>query len=420
MDAAIVAIGSELTLGRIVDTNSAWLSRRLMTLGVKPLVHLSAPDERGAVIQALRDAAARAKVIVVTGGLGPTEDDLTRDAITEALGVPLELHEPSLDAIQKMFAGFGRTMSPSNRRQALFPRGARILANAHGTAPGFSVELFGARLYCMPGVPREMFKMYERHVEPELAALAKLPPGSIAERMLRTHGIPESALGEATADLVPKDDPSAEIAWCVQDAEGTILLTFTVRDAKDPAAAAARADGMIRAARERLGRKVCVVGPKNLAERVLELLAERGRTLSTAESCTGGRVAAALVAVAGASRSFIEGVVAYADQVKVRRLGVPEELLAKHGAVSEPVARAMAEGERKAAGTDYALAITGVAGPDGGSAEKPVGLVFVALAGPKGTQVLERKLWGDRGRVQVLACAAALDLLRLALEDEVG
>ncbi len=418
MDAAIVAIGSELTTGRIVDTNSAWLSRRLMTLGVKPVVHLAAPDERPAVVLALRDAAARAKAIVVTGGLGPTEDDLTRDAIAEAMGVPLDLHEPSLAKVEAIYRSFGRAMPPSNRRQALFPRGARILENDHGTAPGFSVELFGARLWCMPGVPREMFKMYERHVEPDLAALAKLPPGSIAELMLRTSGIAESALGEATADLVPKDDPSAEIAWCVQDMEGTILLTFTCRDREDPARARARAEGLIRTARERLGRKVCVVGPATLPERVLELLAERKRTVSTAESCTGGRVASWLVAVPGSSRSFVESVVAYANDSKVKRLGVPEELIAEHGAVSSPVARAMAEGERKAAGTDYALAITGVAGPDGGSAEKPVGLVFIALAGPRGTEVLERKFWGDRGRVQVLASAAALDLLRMALEDE--
>lgn len=418
MEAAIVAIGSELTTGRIVDTNSAWLSRRLMTLGVKPVVHLAIPDEKAAIIQGLRETAARAKAIVVTGGLGPTDDDLTRYAIAEALGVPLDLHEPSLEKVKAIFAKYGRTMSPSNRRQAEFPRGAKVLENDHGTAPGFSVELFGARLWCMPGVPREMFKMFERHVEPDLAALANLPPGSIAERMLRTCGIAESALGEQTTDLVSPDDPSAEIAWCVQDGEGTILLTFTCRDRANPAAARERAEGLIQKARERLGRRVCVVGPQTLAERVLELLRERDRTVSTAESCTGGRIASWLTAVPGASKSFLEGTVAYANEVKTRRLGVPEELLAEHGAVSEPVARAMAEGSRKQSGTDYAIGVTGIAGPDGGTDAKPVGLVFIALAGPKGTHVVERRFWGDRNRIQVLASSSALDMLRMALEDE--
>ncbi|HZU96784.1 MAG TPA: competence/damage-inducible protein A [Planctomycetota bacterium] len=417
MDAAIVAIGSELTTGRIVDTNSAWISRRLMTLGVKPVFHIAIPDERKAVIRGLRDAADRARFIVITGGLGPTEDDLTRDAIAEAMGAPLELDPPSLAFIEGLFAKLGRPMSPSNKRQALFPRGARILDNDCGTAPGFSVELYGARLYCMPGVPREMFRMWERHVEPELAREAGLPPGSIAERMLRTCGIAESALGEATADLVRPDDPKEEIAWCVQDGEGTIVLTFTVRDPENPKAAAERADALLRAARERLGKKVCVVGPRTLSEHVLDRLEERKRTLATAESCTGGRVASWITAVPGASASFHEGVVAYANDVKVRRLGVSEALLAEHGAVSEPVARAMAEGVRSASGADYGIGITGIAGPDGGTAEKPVGLVFLALAGPRGTRVVERRFWGDRGRIQIQASATALDMLRLELEE---
>ncbi|MBI3723310.1 competence/damage-inducible protein A, partial [bacterium] len=171
MDAAIVAIGTELTTGRQVDTNSAWLSRRLMAIGVKPIFHVSCPDEKPAVIATLRDAAARAKALVVTGGLGPTEDDLTKDAVAEALAVPLELDRPSLERIEAIYARVGRPMPPSNRRQAEIPRGARILDNDCGTAPGFSIDLFGARLWSMPGVPREMMRMYERHVEPDLARL---------------------------------------------------------------------------------------------------------------------------------------------------------------------------------------------------------------------------------------------------------
>jgi nicotinamide-nucleotide amidase len=418
MDAAIVAIGTELTTGRIVDTNSAWLSRRLMVLGVKPLYHCAVPDERPAVIQALREAASRAKAIVVTGGLGPTEDDLTRDAVAQALGVGLELDRPSLEKIEAIYSKLGRAMPPSNRRQAEIPKGARILDNDCGTAPGFALELFGARLWSMPGVPREMFRMWERHVEPELARLAGLPPGSLAERTLRTSGIAESALGELVQSLVPPDDPEAEIAYCVKDDEATIVLTFTVRNPRDPAAAAARADALVRAAKERIGRKVAVTGLATLPERVLELLGERGRTVATAESCTGGRIAAWLTAVPGASKSFHEGVVAYANEVKVERLGVSADLLARHGAVSAEVARAMAAGIRERARADYGIGVTGVAGPDGGTEAKPVGLVHLALAGPGGVVALERRFWGDRGRVQTQASATALDMLRLALEDE--
>jgi nicotinamide-nucleotide amidase len=425
MDVAIVAVGSELTTGRVVDTNSAWISRRLMTAGLKPIYHVCVPDERPAVIQALREATSRAKGVVVSGGLGPTEDDLTRDAIAEAAQVPLEFHPPSLERIEAIYASFGRAMPVSNRRQAEFPRGARILDNDCGTAPGFSLDLWGARLWSMPGVPREMFRMWERWVEPELRAFAGISEGSIVERTLRTCGIAESALGERVCDLVPRGDPEAEIAYCVKDDEGTILLTFTVRNSRDPEAAARRADSLAREAAERLGRKVCVTGTATLPERVVSLLVERRRTLAVAESCTGGRVSAWITAVPGASACFREGVVVYANEAKVKHASVPEELIARHGAVSAEVARALAVGIRANAGTDYGLGITGIAGPTGATPEKPVGLVHLAFAGPPATPGgapvvahVERRFAGDRGRIQVQATAAAIDLLRLALEDE--
>jgi nicotinamide-nucleotide amidase len=225
--------------------------------------------------------------------------------------------------------------------------------------------------------------------------------------------------------MVPLADPEAEIAYCVKDEEGTIVLTFTVRKPQDPDAGARRADALLHEARERLGRKVCVVGPQTLPERVVGFLAERRRTLAVAESCTGGRIAAWLTAVPGASTSFREGVVAYANETKVARLGVPEDLLAKHGAVSAEVARAMAQGVRRSAGTDYGIGVTGIAGPGGGSPDKPVGLVHLALIGPPDVPGgepcvthVERRFVGDRGRVQVQATATAIDMLRLALEDE--
>jgi nicotinamide-nucleotide amidase len=421
MQAAIVAIGSELTTGRVTDTNSTWIERRLLALGVPCSGVVVCPDELGVIQDAVRFECAHAGAVIVTGGLGPTDDDLTRQAIAALLGVPLELHSPSLERIEAMFRAFGRTMPEINRRQAEFPRGADVLDNDWGTAPGFAVNVGSSRVLSVPGVPREMRAMWERHVEPAIAKLAGVAPGAIAERTLLTCQIAESSLNERVGDLVPRGDPDVEVAYCVHDTIGTIELTFRVRNHGDPAAAKARVDALATAARERLGRKVCAEGAQSLAERTVALLLEKKRTLAIAESCTGGRVAAAFTAIPGVSASLLEGLVVYSNESKTRLAGVDPELIRAHGAVSVEVARALALGARAGAHADYGIGVTGIAGPGGGSPEKPVGLVHLALAAPTGAvEVATRRFPGDRARIQILATATAVDLLRLALEDDAG
>lgn len=406
--AAILAVGTELTTGRRLDTNSAWLSRRLEGLGFTVALHLSCPDDEAAIARGLarcREEAAGA--IVVTGGLGPTSDDRTREGVARLLGVPLEHHEPAWVAIQERFARFGRVVTESNRRQAEHPRGSRVLENELGTAPGIAFELEGTPVWLLPGVPREMRWLWERHLLPALRAVA---PGERQEWTLRTVGIAESALGERLAPL--EAEPGVDFRYAVEEALGTIEVTLVLaRGDERMAALQARA-------REALGEHVCAEGGETLAGAVARLLLEKRLTAATAESCTGGRVAAFLTAIPGVSAAFLEGLVTYSNAAKTRLLGVPEPLIAAHGAVSEEVARAMAAGVRERAQADLGLGVTGIAGPDGGSPEKPVGLVHFGLALRTGeVRHLRRVLPGDREQIQVRAAATALDLLRKAARD---
>lgn len=391
-----------------MDTNSAWLSRRLEGLGFRVVAHLSCADDERAIARALERAGQDARVVVVTGGLGPTSDDLTREGAARLLGVELLHHEPSWVAIQERFARFGRVASPSNRRQADLPRGARALENQLGTAPAFAFERGGVRYFSLPGVPREMRWLWEHHLLPALEPLA---PGARREWTFRTVGIAESALGERLESI--ERQGGVEVRYAVEEALGTIEVTLLL-EANDPRAeerlAALRAE-----ARAALGEHVCAEGGETLAAALARTLLERGLTVATAESCTGGRVAAFLTAIPGVSAAFQEGVVSYANQAKTRLLGVPDQLIAAHGAVSEPVARAMAAGVRERAGVDLGLGVTGIAGPDGGSAEKPVGLVHLAVARRDGQVTHLRRVFpGEREQIQIRAAAAGLDLLRLA------
>lgn len=406
--AAILTVGTELTTGRRQDTNSGWLARQLEGLGFQVVSHASVLDDEAAIARALSRCAEDAGVVIVTGGLGPTSDDLTREGAARLLGVPLEHHEPSWEAIQARFARFGRTASPSNRRQAQCPRGATPLENEVGTAPALTFEHQGARFWSLPGVPREMRWLWERHLLPALRARS---PGERTEWSFRTVGIAESSLGEALGEI--EREPGVEVRYAVEEALGTIEVTLVL--GPEVAAALPRLQGLARAA---LGEHVCAEGPETLAQAVGRLLLERGLTLATAESCTGGRVAAFLTAIPGISAAYLQGVVSYSNEAKTRLVGVPAELLAARGAVCEEVARALASGARERAGADLGLGVTGVAGPGGGSEEKPVGLVHFAVARRDGeVRHLRRVLPGDREQIQVRAAAVALDLLRKAARD---
>ncbi len=398
--AVILAQGDELLIGQTVDTNSNWLAGRLWALGVPVRRKITAPDELPEIVAVLREAATLGEVIVSTGGLGPTTDDWTAEAAALAFDMPLEEHPDAMAQVSARYALWGRPVGPGAQKQALIPRGARVLQNHWGTAPGFAIDLPGASLWFMPGVPREMRPLFETAIEPEIRARFALRPPRLS--ILRTTGVPEGELSERLAGL---EEPGLNIGYRAMTGEVQVKLRF------DAELSDARRETLLADARARIGAGVFGEDSGDLSEVVGALLAERGQTLATAESCTAGRIAQWVAAVPGASRYLLEGAVVYSNEAKVRTCQVRPEDLAAHGAVSEPVARQLAEGIRARAGATWGIGVTGVAGPGGGTPEKPVGTVYVSVAGPGVSEVRRLKLPGDRDRVQGLSAAAALALL---------
>jgi nicotinamide-nucleotide amidase len=396
-----ISTGDEIVRGRSVDTNAPWIARRAVEEGVLRAFHAAVGDDLEGLAVAFASAAERADFVVVSGGLGPTADDYTRRAAARAAGVDLVLVSELLEAIEQRFAERGIPMPESNRTQAYVPDGATPLPNPLGTAPGFRLDLHGCSLYFLSGVPREMEVMFDAHVLPALRE-ARGEGVTGAYRSLSTYGRPEAFVDEALRDLFDTEGVSVGLTALY----GTIRVTIQSAGPD----AAERATAVEEEARRRLGG--LVLEAPTLEESVVALLADRGLTLAAAESCTGGLVARLITDVPGASAPFRGGVVAYANGAKTDLLGVPPDLLAAHGAVSEPVARAMAEGARRALGADLAVATTGVAGPSGGSDEKPVGLVHVALASPKGTEARRILLPGDRESVRRFSANVALGMAR--------
>ena len=412
MSAEILCIGTELLLGNITNGNARWIAEQLAALGIAHHRQLVVGDNRERLITELQAAPQRCRVLITTGGLGPTPDDLTTEAIAAAFGAPLVEHPQVWAEIQARLALRGRPCAASNRRQAFLPEGAALLPNPTGTAPGM---IWSPRpeftILTFPGVPSEMRAMWQATAAPWLQA-AGLAEGVFASRMLHFWGVGESNLAEQMADLLESANPTV----APYAGSGEVKLRITAR-AATAEAAAQLLEPVETEIRARTGALCFGVDDASLASVLLEQLRRRGQTLAVAESCTGGGLGAALAAVPGASDVFLGGVIAYANSVKQGVLGVPAELLAAHGAVSDPVARAMAEGARRATGADWALAITGVAGPGGGSAEKPVGLVHIAVAGPAGCSSEGVRFGASRGRswIQTLAAGEALNRLRLAL-----
>lgn len=411
MNAQILSIGTELTLGQTVDTNAAWLAQRLAAVGIDCGLHVTVPDDRPAITRAIRTASAEAALVLVSGGLGPTADDLTRDALADAMGVDLRLDANSLNRIEDFFRSRGRTMRESNSGQAMVPIGARPIENTCGTAPGLQARVGDADVYVMPGVPFEMKVMFERSIEPIL--VARTGGAVIVQRTLHTFGMPESQLGEQIADLMRRDRNPA-----VGTSAADLVISIRVNAKAETAEAAGRlAETDVAELRRRLGDVVFGEDGQTLADAVAARLIQRRQTVSTAESCTGGLIAKRLTDVPGSSAYFVQGFVTYANEAKRRLLGLASELIETHGAVSPQVAEAMAVNCRRVSGTDYALAATGIAGPSGGSPDKPVGLVFVALADADGVTVKELRL-GDnlsRARIRDRTAKIALNLLRLRL-----
>ncbi len=419
----IVAVGTELLLGQITDTNSRWLGEELAAIGVASYFHQAVGDNHDRIVLALRTALARSDGAIVCGGLGPTQDDITREAIAEVMNVPLHHDESVVDAMRAVFSSRGREMPESNLRQAQVPEGATVIAQANGTAPGLICPLGHKVVYAVPGVPYEMEEMFERAIAPDLQRRmgeSGEQIGVIASRVVRTWGMSESSLAEALAEHIsgldetpgattPETSVRATLAFLASGIEG-IKVRITVR-APDEGSAARALDDEEKTVRAILsaaaGDVVFGVDDEAIEDAVARVLLEHGLTVGLAESLTGGLAASRLVNVPGASGWFRGAVVSYATDVKQSVLGVPVGPV-----VSEEAARAMAEGAVKVLGSDVGLAITGVAGPDPQEGHSP-GTVFVGLATPgRETESFGFRVPGDRDRVRQYATIAALDLLR--------
>ena len=410
MIAEIVSVGTELLMGQIVNTDAQFLARRLAALGITMYRQSTVGDTPGRVKEAVREALSRADLVITTGGLGPTEDDLTKEMVAEALGLPMVRHDEVVEGIRRYFESTGREMTPNNLRQADFPEGARLMPNRKGTAPGCIAEKDGKRVAVLPGPPHELIDMYEQQLEPYLLSLSDQV---IASRFLHIVGVGESIVETRLMDLFHWESPTLAL-YC---APGEVTARLTVRCGKDvdPAPLLEPLQKEIRA---RLGESVYAEGlDASMPKTVVEMLTARRETVSVAESLTGGMLASRLVDVPGASAVLGESYVTYANEAKERLLGVSGETLRAHGAVSEQCAREMAEGCRRASGADWALATTGIAGPDGGTPEKPVGTVYIACAGRQGVVVKALKLRGDRTRVRSMTCLYAMDLLRVSMKN---
>lgn len=414
MRAEIVSIGTELLLGQIVDTNAAYMAQKLSEIGYDAHFRQTVGDNHRRAVQAVALAIERADVVLISGGLGPTEDDITRDVVAAAVGAPLEVSEEAASHVEDYFRRLGREMIPSQRRQALIPQGGRVIPNRLGTAPGFAWEGQGKAVVALPGVPRELRAMMEGWVIPYLRERARRLAGIegiVFSRTLRFVGVGEAALEQVLIDLIHRRENPTLATYA---GTGEVSLRITAR-ARDEGEARALIAPVERAVLERAGAFCYGFDADTLESAVVTLLSRRNWKLAVAESCTGGLVGDRLTNVPGVSAYLLEDVVAYSNEAKIHRLGVDPEVIRLHGAVSEACARAMAEGVRGTSGADAGLAVTGVAGPGGGSAEKPVGLVFMAVALPSGTPVERHQFAGDRLQVKQRAATAALDLLRRGL-----
>ena len=401
MRAEIISIGTELLLGEIIDTNAAFIARAMAELGVDLYHKSTVGDNLERIVAVLKQAWERSRVIITTGGLGPTQDDLTREGIAALLGEELLLDQGELAKMREFFLRLGRTMTANNERQAMFPSSAKPILNPEGTAPGLLVARDGRFLFALPGVPVEMERMLGAEVIPTLRTAVTAEP--LFSRTLRMVGIGESAMAQVVADLIEGGRAPTVAPYAKR---GKTRLRLTVR-ASDASTAQAMIQPVEAEIRRRLGRHVYGADDDTLEAVVGGLLAAGRLTLTTAESCTGGLIGHRLTNVAGSSAYYLGGVVAYDNTVKVGLLSVAEPVLTAHGAVSEETARAMAEGVRARLGADLGLATTGIAGPGGGTPKKPVGLAYLALATDSGTQIRRVRFPWDRvGNKEAIAQAA--------------
>jgi competence/damage-inducible protein CinA-like protein len=407
--AALLAIGDEVLRGEVANSNAAFLSGRLFEAGLELREHVVVSDDPTAIRTALIRLRAEVDVILATGGLGPTEDDRTVDTVADLLGVGTVADQPSLDAMKKRFATHGFELTPNNLRQVRVPVGAQALANAAGIAPGFQISLGGAQAFFMPGVPREMEKMFIDHVAPRLTArmieLGVPPP---AVRAWHVYGMGESHIDHRLAGLLTGIE-GATLHFRTSNPENHVKVVVRDRDLERAKATLEKIDTELR---KRIGPGIYAVDGDTFPSAVAKALKAQNATLAIAESCTGGLAGQLITSEAGATTFFRGSVVCYADEIKTGVLGVKAETLADFGAVSEPCAREMAEGVKKLCGSTLAVSITGIAGPEGGAPDKPVGTVCFAVCGPGTTRTATKLFAGDRERVRMAAAYFALDLAR--------
>jgi len=406
--ACIVSIGNEILSGQTVDTNAAHLSAELLSIGVPVVSSYTVGDDIERIVRALGLASADADVVLVTGGLGATEDDLTRQALAKFLGAELELKNELLERIEKFFAGRNRPMPERNKIQAYIPAGAKALVNI-GTAPGIMAESEGKLFFALPGVPMEMRRMFEESVLPEIERFAG--GQAVVVKKLKCFGAGESTIAEMLGTMMQRGR-NPLINCTVSSGIITLHIIATAENIEKAEQMAEKDEKLLQ---NTLGELIYGVAEKSLAEVVGEKLTRQGKTIAVAESCTGGLLAKLLTDIPGSSKYLTYGWVTYSNEAKTSELGVPADLIQEYGAVSEQVAESMARAARQKAGTDYAIGITGIAGPTGGTEQKPAGLVYIGVDSENGCDTKRCLFFGNRRFIRLRAAQTVLNILRLKL-----
>ncbi|MEO0514755.1 MAG: competence/damage-inducible protein A [Planctomycetota bacterium] len=418
MNAILLSIGDELALGQTVDTNSAWAAARLATLGISTILHETVSDDQDLIAASIGWASTKADLIVISGGLGPTEDDLTRQALAQTMGVELEVDPESMTTLESFFASRGYQMAERNRVQAMCPVGATMIPNNCGTAPGIRATVNRAEIFVTPGVPREMKAMIEASVIPAVEAkLDQTGDGSrdvILTTKINTFGLGESDAAEKLGDLMQRDR-NPVVGTTVANGICSIRIRAEYPDADE---AQRQLDDTTQQVEAILAPTVFGRDETTLQSALVQLLLRESKTVATAESCTGGMIGSLLTDIPGSSAAYLGGWVTYTNQLKTSQLGVRPGVIEAHGAVSQEVVIAMAEGAKQRSGADYAVAVSGVAGPGGGTEDKPVGTVWIALATPQGTTARLARLIGNRASIRDRAAKCALQMIRLTLLDQ--
>ena len=414
MQATILTVGDEILIGQVTDTNATYMAAALSEEGITVVEHLSVADSRQGIMSGIDRALQQSDLVLMSGGLGPTKDDITKQVLADYFGRELRFHNPTYKRLVALYKRFGREPNKSHREQCRLPTKAKILTNERGTAPGLWLEKEEGIVVSMPGVPYEMRYLMEHEVMPLVRKLDFTSSGIYLRSVtLLTAGEGESTIAELIADI--EDDLPEELSIAYLPNLGTVRLRLSARGDSEKMLEALLDDYRIRL-EDTLGNLLYGYGKDDLALVIQRILQERGQTLATAESCTGGTIGSMITTHAGSSGHYVGGVVAYANELKQSLLGVPAPVLLDHGAVSQETVTAMANGARERLGADYALATSGIAGPGGGTEEKPVGTIWIALATPEGTVAKLLRSGKDRERNITYTALQALNLLRLALQ----